>query len=255
MTRSFIAAIFCIILLSHSARLRAQVSISDSVISLTLLDIVYVGQFTGADLAAQTGYSSQLGLDAHHKFRSQWYAGGGVHVFFSESVKSEGLLGDLLTPDELLVANNGTLTGVNYLVSGFVVPLSVGRIFPVIEKHNLNSGLYVEGGIQYLQHKVNYRLRGDPVAALSGEYLKGYDRLSSGWGLRQAFGYRYLDSKGLLNLSFGLDISENFTRGRRSLNYATGLPGNQRRIDLLYGFHACWTFPLYNRAPNKTYYY
>ncbi|MEZ4825968.1 MAG: hypothetical protein R3C61_06695 [Bacteroidia bacterium] len=237
------------------AVLHAQKSIADSALSMAFMQVSYQGMIPAGNLSARFGYCSQLGMDAGYKFGSGLYLSTGVKAFFSDGVKEDGLLSNLIVPGGFLIANNGTLTGIRILGTGLLVPLSLGKIFPVNSRHNLNSGFYAELGGQYLQHKISLFPTDEKVAAISGDYKKGYDRLTSGFGIREAAGYRYFSNNGYLNFSVGLEFSQNFTRSRRSINFDTGQQDTPRRVDLLSGFSVGWIFPLYQRAPDKVYYF
>ncbi|MEM7367339.1 MAG: hypothetical protein AAF587_01990 [Bacteroidota bacterium] len=232
----------------------AQKSIRDSSISLVVLDISYRGYFPAGDMTERFGFTSVMGVDLSYKLSSNYYLSGGFHFLFADSVDMSGILDPLLTPGGFLVTDNGLLSDVRTLGSGFVVPISVGKIFPIIKAHNSNSGLFVEIGGQFLQHKLVIQPREDEVAGLEGEYIKGYDRLTNGIGIREGIGYRYFASNGMVNFAIGLDMSQNFTQSRRSVDFSTGLSDSRQRLDLLFGIRASWTFPLYKRAPNKAYY-
>lgn len=234
--------------------LKAQKNIQDSSIQLVMLDITYRGYLPAGDMADRFGFTSLLGVDLGYKLPSNFYLSGGFQYLFSDSVNIAGVLDPLLTPGGFVVTDNGLLSDVRTLGSGFAIPISVGKIFPIIRSHNSNSGLYVEVGGQFLQHKFILQAREDKVAGLEGDYIKGYDRLTNGLGIREGIGYRYFASDGMANFAIGLDMSQNFTQSRRTVDFNTGLSDTQNRLDLLFGLRASWTFPLYKRAPNKAYY-
>jgi len=222
---------------------------------MIFLDVSYRGQWPGGDMRERYGFTSALGMDVSLKARNNFYLSTGFHFLFSDSVNLEGALDPLLVPGGLIITDNGLLTDVRIIQNGLLIPLSVGKVFPFIGRHNKNSGLYVEAGVQFLQHKINITPRDEVVTALDGEYAKGYDRLTSGFGLRQSIGYRYIDNKGYVNLRIGLDFSQNFTQSRRSVDFSTGRGDTRQRRDFLTGFMVSWTFPLFNRAPDAAYYY
>lgn len=235
--------------------LLAQKSIADSSISLVMLDISYRGLLPGGDLGERFGFNSQVGVDIGVKFASNFYVGTGFHALFSDSVNMEGVLDPLLASGGFLVTDNGLLSDTRVLQSGFVIPVSIGKIFPIVSGHTPNSGLFVEIGGQFLMHKINIRATEDDVAGLEGEYIKGYDRLTSGLGVRESIGYRYFAKNGMVNIAIGLDFSQHLTRSRRSIDFSTGIQDTSQRLDLLSGIRFSWTFPLYRRAPSQAYFY
>ncbi|GAB4428751.1 MAG: hypothetical protein OHK0039_47340 [Bacteroidia bacterium] len=248
-----VLSLFLLVLSCHL--LHGQASIRDSAISLGLIDVSYRGLWPGSDMNVRFGYLSQVGLDLSYKFRNNFYFNAGAHVLFTDSVAYRDILAPILTTGDLVVSDNGLLTSVRVIGNGFVVPFAVGRVFAFAPGPNPNSGLFVEVGGQFIQHKLSFNPREDDVQALTGAYAKGYDRLTNGWGLRQSLGYRYLSNRGDFNMVLAVDLSQHFTRSRRSIDFSTGLRDTQQRRDLLTGFRVSWTFPIYQRAPRSAYFY
>jgi hypothetical protein len=90
---------------------------------------------------------------------------------------------------------------------------------------------------------------------LDNNYKKGYDRLTNGLGLLGSVGYRFFGNKRLVNFYLALDMSANFTAERRDYNFDLLGKNDQQRTDILTGFRAGWTLPLYPSAPEKKYFY
>ncbi|MGZ4090617.1 MAG: hypothetical protein ACXVNO_07845, partial [Bacteroidia bacterium] len=119
---------------------------------------------------------------------------------------------------------------------------------------NPNSGLMVTVGGGYLQHKINLFDYQKKIAAVKGDLQYGYDRLTNGFSTSQFIGYMFLSDNRMLNLYFGFEFYQAFTKSVRKLNYDTGLADTQSRLDLLYGFRFGWILPLYKKTPNNFYY-
>lgn len=233
---------------------QAQQSIRDSSISAGLLEVTFRGGIPTGDWGSRFGIVSAIGLQGGYKFHNNLYLNTGVQVIFGDAVNETDILEPILDASGLLIGNEGILTEYRINAAGFLVPFSVGKIFPIFPSHNPNSGIYVELGGQYLRHRVGFEAYDDDVAQITGDYRKGYDRLTAGFGLRQSVGYTYFDSRGYVNLSIGVDFSQSFTRGQRSIQFDTGEPYTSSFVDLLSGIRFSWTYPIYNRAP-QTYYY
>lgn len=248
-------SIFLVSLLALSlGKVCGQQQLSDSTIRLGMLQLSYQGLLPSADMGDRFGYLSTLGLEGGYKFANNFYLTSGFHVLFSDRVRETDMLDGISTPSGFLVSDDGTLTDVQFQGRGWSIPVTAGKIFPIIPLHNPNSGLFLELGGQFIQHRVFFRTPGGKVAAISDDYQKGYDRLTNGWGLRQAIGYRFFANNGNVNFAIGLTFSQHFTRNRRGINIDTGLPDDGQRRDLLTGFCFSWTYPLYRRAPSKVYY-
>jgi hypothetical protein len=240
----------------------AQKSIRDSSITMGHLSIVYALGQPGGDLNKRFGFNNQIGVEAGIKFANNFYGYSGVKFLFGNVVKESiarnvvQLVGsDSLGYDIKALGADGRFYNVRFFERGYVIPLVVGKIFRLSKKSNLNSGIYLELGTQFIQHKVQISVIGDNVPYLSKPYLKGYDRLTNGFGLVEGVGYRYFSNNRFTNFFVGVELSQSFTRNRRSLNFDTGLRDDHLRQDLLYNIKAGWTFPIYRSAPEHEYYY
>ncbi len=246
--------LFFIGIITFSGTIQAQQSIADSSIHFASLNLVYRGQVPGGDFADRFGFTSILGFEAGYKFDSNWYVQGGFSFMLNSPSREDSILTSLLTPGGFIINDGGSPTEVRQFQQGFIVPISIGRIFSVIPSHNPNSGFFVEVGAQFIQHKIQFRPLDGPVSFLSERNKKGYDRLTNGFGLRQAFGYKYYSNNGYFNFTLGFDFSENFTQNRRLINIDTGLRDDRQRFDFLGGFTASWTLLIYDKAPAVHYY-
>lgn len=245
------ALLVIFLLILFTSQSFTQLSIRDSSIQFVTMQIAYKAGFPAGDLDDRFGYLSQLGLDVGMKFKSNFYINLGGHVFFGDQVNDTSIIDHLQTQD-LIIADNGTLTDVRLLATGFVIPLTFGKIFPM--GRNPNSGLYAEIGAQYIQHKIGINQTEEKASPIDGIYKKGYDRLVSGGGAVESIGYRYFANNGLANFAIGVYAQQNLTTSRRTINFDTGLQETGTRLDLLFGFHFSWIYPLYERAPNKVYF-
>lgn len=233
--------------------LSAQVSLKDSTIGLFTIDLRYQGFVPGGPISERWGFTSTAGVELGRKFENNLFLTTGAYYLFCESVDISGVLTPLLA-DNLLITDNGLLTDVRARGEGILIPLKLGYILGG-PRPNPNSGFFVSVGLQYLRYRFNLQPFEEQVAGLAGDYLKGYDHLVAGLGVVESVGYRYFSNRSLANFIAGITLSQNFTRYRRPVHFATGVPPQDTRLDLLFGFFAGWTFPLYNRAPNRVYYY
>ena len=209
----------------------------------------------GADMAERFAYSSLIGTDIAHKLHNNFYLIAGAHGLFGGKVKDTLLLSHLVTPSGLLINDEGFLSDFRLLQSGWTAQLSLGKIFPVISRLNQNSGIFVELGGQLIRHKINVNATTGNVPSISGDYQKGYDKLTMGWGIRQAVGFRYFGNQGYINFAISADFSQHITKPLRRINFNTGLPDPSPRMDFLSGFSVSWIFLIYSKAPDKVYYY
>lgn len=227
-------------------QLRAQVSIRDSAVALNFVRICARPQLALSDLGKRYGLITILGAEGGRKFASNWYLHGGAGIIPAGDVREDSILRHITTPDGFLISDDGVLSGYRQSAQGFIIPLSVGKI--IRQGANPNSGIYVEAGAQFLQHRIGFYPENGPITAIAGENRKGYDRLTNGLGLRQGIGYMVLSSSGYFNMSFGVECSQHFTQSRRSINTDTGLRESARRTDILAGAYVSWMWLIYPKA-------
>ncbi|MDP5171092.1 MAG: hypothetical protein NWR72_12680 [Bacteroidia bacterium] len=242
-------------LLASPSVLLAQQSIADSTTQMALLEVTYRGGIPGGDLADRFGYLSLIGIQGGVKFKNNFYLSAGLQLLFGDVVREFDVFEKILDSSGLLIGDQGLLTDYRVNAAGWMLPVTVGKIFPIFPGHNPNSGIYVEVGGQYIRHRLGFEAYDDDVTQLTGDYRKGYDRLTAGFGMRESIGYTFFDSRGYVNFSLGFDFSQNFTRGQRSIQFDTGLPNDQKRMDLLAGIRFSWIYPIYQRSPDRVYYY
>lgn len=243
-----------LLLFMLSGTLVAQVSIRDSAINITMLNVTAKIQSPGGDMAERFGMTPSVGFEVGHKLPSNFYGQVGGFFLVGGTVKEDSMLRGLTTPGGMIINDLGQPTEVRLMQTGFVIPVSVGKIFSVSPNHNPNSGFYVELGAQFIQHKINFQPFDGPIAALSPTNKKGYDRLTNGIGIREGIGYKYYSNSGNFNVSVGFDFSQNFTQNRRSFDWDTGMKDETKRLDLLGGFTFSWTWLIYDKAPPTFYF-
>lgn len=233
----------------------AQVSIRDSSISLVMVTPFYSGYQPGSDMEKRYGYTSIIGIECGYKHRSNFYTSISVGYLFGENIKEKTIFKDIVASSGLFINQYGNLTSVGAQERGIVIPLRIGKIWPLrFPGNNPNSGIYTETGIQFLEHYIHI-ITDRSIPMLSGSYLKGYDRLTSGVGLLGSIGYRFFGNRRAINFFAGLEFSYNYTKSRRPYDFDLRQKSSQNRTDILYGFRAGWTLPLYRQAPEKQYFF
>jgi hypothetical protein len=236
----------------------AQLSIRDSAIAFFMPAVAYSGLFPRADLASRFGYLMVIQGEVGYKLRSHWYfilIGGGLigdkvreagllTNYFSNSLSQSGYTG--------LFDENGRPFAPVIQAAGLTGQMRVGKIFPALRLpgQNPNCGPFVEFGAGYLRHRIDIdKARSDRAPILEGDYLRGVDRLTAGWGLTQSIGYRFFSSRLLLNFYVAVEAGQFFTRSLRGYVYDLGRPDTKQRLDAWMAFRGGWVLPLYEKAP------
>lgn len=207
-----------------------------------------------ADMAKRFGFDYRLGPAITYKTRSNWIFGAKFDFLLGNKIKEDSFMinikdkytGEFNGKVVQFINVSGYRTGVPVYERGYLVGLSVGRIFNF--NHNRpDNGLTAITTAGFIQHKINIFNRDKDVAELWGDYLKGYDRLTNGWFLEQYLGYSFFSRNGLLNFNLGLDYMIAFTQGRRDYQFDLMRPDNAKRIDMLLGVRGGWLLPIFRK--------
>lgn len=202
------------------------------------------------DLSDRFGMLGKVGPSLLYRFHNNLYMGLAADFLFNSNVKEDSLLKDIMTPDGRIIGADGFLYLPELQMRGWQITFWVGKLFESSSKSG--SGILTMLGAGILQHRINYYLsESGTVPQISGEYLKGYDRLSNGFSLSEYVGYHYLSSNHLVNFNIGLDMSQALTRNRRVYDYAGNRSDEGLRIDLLFALKASWILPFYKRPEIK----
>lgn len=163
---------------------------------------------------------------------------------FSSNVKEQSMLDPLLDEDGLLFGNGGNPENYEFLHRGMNLQLKAGKIFDLFGP-NPNSGLFVQFGAGYWQHKVIIDVQDNLFPNLAGDYRQGYDRFTSGVSLSQFIGYLHLSNRNFFNFYVGLEFMQGITQGRRNYQFDLMAPLNDNRFDGAIGLKIGWIIPVY----------
>lgn len=256
--------------IATAPRAWAQVSIADSAISLGMLSVGYNGYFPGGDLARRFGLQHSFGGDIGFKHRSNFYVTLGAAYLFGENVKEQNMLDGLAffhvwnTTDGTQYVNygfvdeNGNTHQPVFTERGLLASVRFGKVFPALaigKRANPNSGFFLEGGLQFLHHKIHIKFPSEALPLAKPDYLAGYDRLTNGFGPTLSAGYRFFGNRRYVCFMIALDAGLHFTRNRRGFNWDTNQYDTAVRHDALLGIRAHWVVPFYRLAPEGYYYY
>lgn len=216
-------------------------------------------EFTGtadlpmADMAKRFGYNFRLGGGFSVMTGKKWIFGSKVLFIVGNQMKDSVLLSNLVTEENLFIDQNGELKDVALYERGYMIGLSAGKVLPYLQV-NQNSGLTVETGLGFIQHKVNIHDRDQTIPQIWNEYKKGYDRLTNGLYLKQFVGYTLYPDNKVTNIRVGLDFVYGFTAGRRSWQFDLEKADTAPRNDILTGISFTWLIPIMKKVSEETYY-
>ncbi|MCD4696117.1 MAG: hypothetical protein K8S16_07730 [Bacteroidales bacterium] len=234
----------------------AQNDINDTSLSIPMFYASYAIQIPGGDMADRYGLNSTIGGGFLWKTTENWIFGADFSYIFGNDIKdSDELLANLLTENGNIIDMGGSFTDYSLYERGFYISGRFGKLFPVLSP-NPNSGIVVMGSAGYLQHKIRIEVLNNSAPQLNGDYKKGYDRLTGGFGISEFIGYMYLGNSRLFNFFGGVEFNQAWTKPLRDVNFDTRLPDEkQNRFDSFIGFRIGWIVPVFQRLPEKHYYY
>lgn len=247
------ALVVMIMLLQLSVQ--AQRNVRDSVIGTPWIGIHYGGNWPGGDLAERYGFFNHLGAMAGYKTSRNWVLGVDGNFMFGNRIRMTNLFDNLTDSYGNITDMNGDIGKILLFSRGFNVNLMVGKVIPVFSP-NENSGLLIQGGVGYLQHKLRIESNDQVIPSLELKYKKGYDRFTSGINFHEFIGYSFMANQGIVNFYGGFYMQQGLTYNRREIFFDRPdeeVPKNQR-LDLQFGFRVGWFVPVYKRQP-KDYYF
>jgi hypothetical protein len=253
MKKNYFRPVLLLCFLWHAITMSGQVNVRDSSITTPVFYGSYGFFMLGGDIASQYGPSSNIGAGLGVKTKQNLYFGIEYNYLFGGKVKNgDEIFKNILTHDGQLIGQNGEYAVFQYFERGHMLWAHAGKLFPVLGP-NPNSGIMFRLGAGYIQHRLVVNVLDNTALQLQGDYKKGYDRLTSGFGLNQFLGYMYMGDTRIWNFYGGIEVSQAWTQNRRDVNFDTGLKDDSKYFDLFFGIRIGWVIPMYRRAPSAYY--
>lgn len=238
-----------------SAQLQMRVTKTDSAGLMVYLAANYGYAIPLADLRNETTNIMGVGADLCLKTKSNWSFETGFNYHFSGKVKGTDSLFRLITNSiGSIMDGDGQPADIDVDQRMWDMRLAAGKIFP-ISPYRRNAGIQVKIGGGYSQRYIYIKNPDNRVAALNGEYKKGYDRLTGGFSLYQFLGYVHLSKSQYTCFYIGMEATECFSKRLREWDFS--LMGKDERsfTDVLVGIKAGWIIPLYKKEYQDAYYF
>jgi hypothetical protein len=221
--------------------------------SFPFIYATYSVNIPGGDLSDRFGVGSDVGGGVGYKTSRNWVWGAEATYSFGSNVK-ENTIADLVNSDNQITNMYGEPSQVNMRQAGMQIKATFGKIIPVLPNNN-NSGIYLRGGIGFLQHKIFIDNYGNNTPQIMGDYRKGYDRLTNGAALSEFIGWQNFANEGAYHFLVGFEFVQAITENRRTWDYATNQKLDGLRLDLLYSFKVAWFIPYRQRQSAGYFYY
>jgi hypothetical protein len=247
---------FCVTFLILSERSYGQRSyIKDTIVNCKLFTPAYSFQEPAGSMAQSFSWDDALSASFLFKFGHNILLGVGFEYFFGNDIKDDSLFRYITAPSGGgILGSEGIFSNVALYERGYIATGYIGKIIPIFNS-NHNSGLMLLAGAGYMQHKIRIVVVNSDIAELTGDYLKGYDHLTSGPCLSQYIGYQHLGRNKLGNYNVGFEFSEGITKNRRIYNFDSMGPDNSLDFDMLVGVKVGFVLPFYTDISRMVYTY
>jgi len=207
---------------------------------------------SGADLADRFGSSKSANLSWELLAPSRVFYGLEGGVFFGGNVKEPNLGANLISSNGTVTGTQGIPVIVDPSFFAYKIQFNLGKTWQLADSA---SWMWLAKlGLGFIEHHIAFNVNEDELPQLTGEYVKGYDRLTNGIHTELYCGIMHLDENRLKNFYVGVQVLPAFTGERRAFNFDTQTAPIENRFDLLLGVRAGWVLPIY-RVTKDTYYY
>lgn len=242
------------ILFSIHLSIFSQESIEENIIRIPSINFNSAFHIPGGDLNSRFGNSAMFGMGFQLKNENNTYWGIEGAALTGSDIREDNVL-EIITVDSIDIINvEGHLSTVRFWERGAQSQFVLGKILPLIGP-NENSGIFFQGGLGYLYHKIRIEDIGNQSPQINAEMRKGYDKLCMGFSTSQFIGYRHFSNNQKINFYIGLEFIQAFTQDVRQYDYNGQFAYEDKRLDLLSGLKFGWTLPLYKKSDNQYYYY
>ena len=215
-----------------------------------LLHLTFGMHLPAADMADRFGADGGFGLAPEYLTVNNFILGVEGQYFFGPKV-NEDPLAILRTPEGSIIGKDRLLASVVLRKRGYYFGGTVGKL--ITFKDN-RAGIRLTFGAGLLRHWIRIQDDNSSVTELTGDYKKGYDRLSGGLALNQFIGWQNLAANRRSNWLVGLEFNEGFTNTLRDWDFNDMRKLDDSRLDIRIGIRIAWTLPFYLGKPEEIYY-
>ena len=246
--------VFIVIFLISSVLLAQKKSEPNKENNSILFSINHTAQIPYGDLEKRFGYNSDVSAILMYKSSNNWIYNFEAGFLFGSDIKEDNIFDNIDGIDGDIISPVGEVAVVRQFQRGGHIDVSVGKYFSLKNKKH-ESGIVMSVGSGYMYHKIFIETITTELPQLTGDLLKGYDRLCGGILLKQFIGYFFFSNSNNVRFLIGLEAVQGFTKELRGYNYTTQTYNNSNRRDYLFGLKSGLIIPLKKRRTGKKYYY
>jgi len=222
--------------------------------SIPMFSFSYAFQIPQRDMAIRFGANSNVGVGYTYKTQKGWLIGLEAEYLFSQNINEDSILDGLRTSNGNILNKYGEYANIIMSERGYYTGIKVGKILPMFQ-FVPNSGIYLSGSVGFLEHKIRIENQGNITPQVTGDYAKGYDRLTNGLAIKEFVGYMYIGENQYTNFYAGFEFYQSWTQNRRSFNFDTMEQDLSKRNDNFVSFRVGWIIPLYRQIPDEYFTY
>lgn len=217
-----------------------------------MITFSYSYQLPIGELSNNFGHNSSLGV-SYFLNKNKLLYGVDANFIFGNNLKNDSILHLISTDNGYLINASGELDQVLLSERGFNAHVLFGKSFH-FHKKNL-TGIYIYGGIGYLQHKIKIESDRTTLPQIDENYIKGYDNLTSGLSSKICLDYMYFDKSTYIKFYMGYEMINALTRNKRAYNFSE-MHENQTNLNLdqLFGVRFGIIIPI-NRINEENFHY
>jgi hypothetical protein len=201
------------------------------------------------DMAKEFGLSTRVGPSLSYKTNNNWIFGIKADFIFGGQVKVDSLMINLRDKYGEYITQRGARVILPTFERGYMLGIQAGKIIRTSAKSK-DNGIQLLTTVGFIQHKIRIN-NPDGVSAITGDYIKGYDRLTNGLFVEESAEYTYFAKNRLLNFHIGPSVMFGFTQDRRSYLYDVMRTDNKQRLDILFGVRGGWYFCIFKRKSEE----
>lgn len=176
------------------------------------------GHLPGGDLVQRFGVNGSIGAGTEFITKRNWIFGLEGAFLFGSKVK-EDPLAILRTPSGEIIGNDRSIATTRLQERGMYLGATIGKL---ITFNTARAGLRVTVGGGWAQHKIRVLDDSRTVVQITGDYKKGYDRLTGGPALQQFVGWQHLGYGRDVSWLVGFEFNQAFTNTRRDWDFKIG---------------------------------
>lgn len=201
------------------------------------------GDVPFGDMNNRFGPNLGFKLQIEKQTSNNWLFGLQYDYIFGSTVK-EDVFENLRLPDGNIYGANNTYATVLQRERGAFLGVNLGKLIPISTKYKSSLKISMSGGV--FQHNIRIVDDERSFVQINGEYLKGYDRMTRGFGSKQFVGWEYLAENKRLNFYMGIESTIAFTKSVREYNFdSAGRSDKSGRFDGTIGFRVGFIMPFY----------